>query len=202
MRLKSEVLPARLANHPLRRVPSAPSTPSRLGVRASERSPLSPCPCDDEPDDGGVDAEKWRPEHVRGRAVPENALGVLPASKAHVAGEDALLRSSSSKPPAPDSCSVTSSAALGCPRSASRLRCRSRSRSLSLSLPRPRKRPVLLWWMQQRAGGRRRGIWSGHVGQGIEGSGAAWRRCQLWARWAGEGGAGCWRVSGLAGARS
>ncbi|KAJ7712225.1 hypothetical protein B0H16DRAFT_582062 [Mycena metata] len=37
---KSDVLPARWANHPLRCVPSAPSAPRRLGVRARVRSLL------------------------------------------------------------------------------------------------------------------------------------------------------------------
>ncbi|KAJ6549728.1 hypothetical protein B0H19DRAFT_1236991 [Mycena capillaripes] len=78
VRLKSDVLLARWANHPLRRVPSAPSTPRRLGVRGRVRSPLLPCPCDDEDEDGGVDAEKCRSERVRRRAVPENALGGYP----------------------------------------------------------------------------------------------------------------------------
>ncbi|KAJ7027135.1 hypothetical protein C8F04DRAFT_1123521 [Mycena alexandri] len=133
---RSDVLPAKCANHPLRRVPSAPSA-RRLGVRARVRSP---CPWPEDDDDGGVEAEKWRSERVRGRAVAANplyALGGLPG-----AGEDVELRSSESSKAARDSCRVRSSAALGAPRSASLMRCRSRSRSLSL--PSPRKRPVLL----------------------------------------------------------
>ncbi|KAJ7026406.1 hypothetical protein C8F04DRAFT_1190604, partial [Mycena alexandri] len=71
---RSEVLPARWVNHPLRRVPSAPSTPRRLSVRAGVRSPLLPCPCDEEDDEGRVDAETCRSERLGGAGLA--ALGL------------------------------------------------------------------------------------------------------------------------------
>jgi hypothetical protein len=69
-RLRSLVLPAECANHPLSRAWGEPSFSAlrRKDVRVRVRSSLWPLN-DPDVDEGGVDAEKPRSERVRGRAV-------------------------------------------------------------------------------------------------------------------------------------
>ncbi|KAJ7881623.1 hypothetical protein B0H13DRAFT_2345065 [Mycena leptocephala] len=64
---RSDVLPARCANHPL-----SLSAEAARRAREPQRIAPTPWPCDEEEwdEDGGVDAEKCRSERVCGRAVP------------------------------------------------------------------------------------------------------------------------------------